>query len=64
MLERDKGDVINVSSIGAYFNMVAMETYGATKLYLISFTESLHVALMGTGIRVQALTSRKIKGDG
>jgi short-subunit dehydrogenase len=55
MLERDKGDVINVSSIGAYFNMVAMETYGATKLYLISFTESLHVALMGTGIRVQAL---------
>jgi hypothetical protein len=55
MLERNKGDIINVSSIGAYFNMVTMETYGATKLYLISFTESLHVALMGTGIRVQAL---------
>ena len=56
MLERDKGDIINVSSIGAYFNMVTMENYGATKAYLISFTESLHVALMGTGIRVQALT--------
>ena len=55
MLERDKGDIINVSSIGAYFNMVALENYGATKAYLISFTESLHVALMGTGIRVQAL---------
>ena len=55
MLERNKGDIINVSSIGAYFNMVTMENYGATKTYLISFTESLHVALMGTGIRMQAL---------
>jgi short-subunit dehydrogenase len=55
MLERNKGDIINVSSIGAYFNMITMENYGATKVYLISFTESLHVALMGTGIRVQAL---------
>ena len=55
MLERNKGDIINVSSIGAYFNMITMENYGATKVYLISFTESLHVALMGTGIHVQAL---------
>lgn len=56
MLERDKGDIINVSSLGAYLNMVTLENYSATKAYLISFTESLHVALMGTGIRVQALT--------
>ena len=56
MLERDKGDIINVSSLGAYLNMVTLENYGATKAYLISFTESLHVALLGTGIRVQALT--------
>ena len=56
MLERDQGDIINVSSAGAYLNMVTLENYGATKAYLISFTESLHVALMGTGIRVQALT--------
>ena len=55
MLERHKGDIINVSSMGAYFNMVTLENYGATKAYLVSFTESLHVALMGTGIRIQAL---------
>jgi short-subunit dehydrogenase len=55
MLERHHGDIINVSSLGAYFNMVTVENYGATKAYLINFTESLHVALMGTGIRVQAL---------
>ena len=55
MLERHKGDIINVSSVGAYFNLVTVENYGATKAYLINFTESLHVALMRTGIRVQAL---------
>lgn len=55
MLERHKGDIINVSSMGAYFNLVTVENYGATKAYLINFTESLHIALMGTGIRVQAL---------
>ena len=55
MLERHKGDIINVSSMGAYFNLATVENYGATKAYLINFTESLHIALMGTGIRVQAL---------
>jgi len=55
MLERHRGDIINVSSVGAYFNLVTVENYGATKAYLINLTESLHVALMGTGIRVQAL---------
>ncbi len=55
MMEQHKGDIINVSSLGAYFNMATVENYAATKSYLLSLTESLHVALMGTGIRVQAL---------
>jgi short-subunit dehydrogenase len=55
MLERNKGDIINVSSMGAYFNMITVENYGATKAYLVSLTESLHVALMGTGLRCQVL---------
>jgi len=55
MLDRHQGDIINVSSMGAYFNMVTVENYGATKAYMINFTESLHVGLMGMGIRVQAL---------
>ncbi|PLX21237.1 MAG: NAD(P)-dependent oxidoreductase [Marinilabiliales bacterium] len=55
MLEQKSGDIINVSSIGAYLNMATTENYGASKAYLINLTESLHVSLMGTGIRVQAL---------
>ncbi len=55
MLERNKGDIINVSSMGVYFNMATVENYNATKAYLLSFTESLHVALRGTGLRVQVL---------
>ena len=38
MLERKRGNIINVSSVGAFFNMVTTENYGATKAYLINFT--------------------------
>lgn len=63
MLTRDQGDIINVSSAGAFLNMVTLENYSATKAYLINFTESLHVALMGTGVRVQALTPGYVVTD-
>jgi short-subunit dehydrogenase len=56
MLARGQGDIINVSSAGAFLNMETLENYSATKAYLINITESLHVALMGSGVRVQALT--------
>jgi short-subunit dehydrogenase len=55
MLDRNRGDIINVSSIAAYYNNATMENYCATKAYLISFTESLHKALTGTGLRVQVV---------
>lgn len=55
MLERNKGDIINTCSIGAYFGFSTGENYCGTKAYLVMFTESLHLALSGTGLRVQAL---------
>lgn len=55
MLRRNKGDIINVSSVAAYFSTLTVENYCATKAYLITFSEALHVALMGTGVRVQVL---------
>jgi short-subunit dehydrogenase len=55
MLQQRHGAIINVSSVAAYFVSPGSAAYCATKLFLNSFTESLHLELHGTGVRVQAL---------
>jgi short-subunit dehydrogenase len=55
MIRRGRGAVINVSSTVAFVPTPSFAVYGATKAFLNSFTEALHVELRGTGIRVQAL---------
>jgi len=55
MIRRGRGAVINVSSTAAFAPSPNFAVYGATKAFLNSFTEALHVELQGTGVRVQAL---------
>jgi short-subunit dehydrogenase len=55
MVERNRGHVINVSSMGAWFHSAGNVQYGATKSYLAVFSESLQQELRGTGVRIQAL---------
>jgi short-subunit dehydrogenase len=55
MVARGSGDIINVSSIAAFFAAAGGATYGATKAYLNVFSEALQVELAGKGVRVQAL---------
>ena len=55
MLARGSGGIINVSSIAGMQAAPYNATYGATKAYVSSFTESLHEELRGSGVRVQAL---------
>ncbi|HTF33800.1 MAG TPA: SDR family oxidoreductase [Myxococcota bacterium] len=55
MIRRRRGAVINVSSAAAFTPAPSFAVYGATKAFLNSFTEALHVELRGTGVRVQAL---------
>jgi short-subunit dehydrogenase len=52
---RGGGAIINVSSVAGFVVGPGSATYGATKACLTNFTESLHVELRGSGIRVQAL---------
>lgn len=55
MKERNKGIIINLSSDGAFMVVPGNVTYAATKRFIVTLTEGLHMELMGTGIRVQAV---------
>jgi len=57
MVARQKGAVINVSSVAAFAIGVGSASYGATKAWMNAFTEALDAELRATGspVRVQAL---------
>jgi short-subunit dehydrogenase len=52
MKQRNKGVIINVSSVAGY---IAGGSYSAAKSYLTVLTESLHTELAGTNIKISAL---------
>jgi len=52
MVDRGRGTVINVSSVGSY---VPQSTYGAAKAWVTSFSEALAVEMRGTGVRVMVV---------
>jgi uncharacterized protein len=55
MVERGQGAVLNVASVAAYQPVPRQATYAATKAFVLSFTEGLHVDLKGTGVTATAL---------
>jgi uncharacterized protein len=54
-LERRKGGILNVASVGGFFPGPGMAVYYATKAYVISFSEALHYELAPRGVRVTVL---------
>jgi len=57
MVARDKGAVINVSSVAAYWQSPGSVSYCATKCWMNSFTEGLDLELRAAGshVKMQAL---------
>lgn len=56
MTRRGYGRIINVSSVAGLIPGAASSTlYGASKAFLISFTQALHTEQRGTGVHVCAL---------
>jgi uncharacterized protein len=55
MIEGRHGLVINVASTAAFQPTPTMAIYGATKAFVLSFTEALWQEVKGTGVRVLAL---------
>jgi len=55
MLERKNGRILNVASTAAFQPCPLLAVYGATKAYVLSFSEALAVELRGTGVSVTCL---------
>ena len=55
MIHRDRGAIINVSSMSAWSLSAGNVQYASTKNYLAVFSQALHQELRRTNVRVQAL---------
>ena len=54
-LPNGKGHILNVASLISFFPLPYYTLYGATKAFLLSFSETLREELRGTGINVSVL---------
>ncbi len=51
MVDRGRGAVLNVASVGAFGPVPGQATYGAAKAFVLSYTDALRQELRGTGCR-------------
>lgn len=56
MVKRGEGTIINVASSSAYHPIPTMGIYAATKAFVLSFTEALHVEMKNKGVHVIAIS--------
>jgi 3-oxoacyl-[acyl-carrier protein] reductase len=64
MLERDRGHIVNVSSIAGYVGFPYTEAYAAAKSGLIGFTRTLRADYRGSGVSASSLILGAIGGAG
>ena len=55
MVERNRGDIVNMSSVAATYPYPGGNVYGATKAYVRQFSLNLRADLLGTAIRVTSV---------
>ena len=55
MAARGRGGIVNVASTAGFQPLPFMAVYGASKAFVLSFSEALRVELRGTGVAVVAL---------
>lgn len=55
MIRRKSGKILNIGSTGSFAPVPYMAVYGATKAFVLSFSEALSAELEGTGVTVTAL---------
>src|SRR3954469_21301941 len=55
MVERRRGAILNVASVGGFQPLPGQAGYGASKAFVLSYTDSLHAELAGTGVTATSL---------
>jgi len=55
MIKRGRGGIINVASTAGMQPIPYEAVYAATKAFVITLTDALHIELRGTGVRVMAV---------
>ncbi len=63
MVARGSGGIINVASTAAFQPTPRLGVYGATKAFLLNFSEALWAECRGTGVRVLALCPGQTKTE-
>ncbi len=61
MVERGRGAVLNVASVGAFQPLPGQASYAAAKAFVLSYTDSLHGELKGTGVTATSLCPGPVK---
>lgn len=63
MAERGRGAICNVASVAAFQPMPGTAAYGATKAFVLSFSEATHAELGRKGVTVTALCPGPVKTE-
>jgi len=63
MVERGQGAVLNIASLIAFQPVPFQATYGATKAFVLSFSDALHEELRGTGVTVTAVCPGPVRTE-
>jgi short-subunit dehydrogenase len=63
MVERGRGAILNVASLIAFQPVPFQATYGATKAFVLSFTDAIHEEVRGTGVTVTAVCPGPVRTE-
>jgi uncharacterized protein len=63
MADRGRGAVLNLASLIAFQPVPFQATYGATKAFVLSFTDALHEEMRGTGVTVTAVCPGPVRTE-
>ncbi|MEA2310105.1 MAG: uncharacterized protein QOE28_73 [Solirubrobacteraceae bacterium] len=63
MAQRHRGAVLNIASLISFQPVPFQATYGATKAFVLSFTEAIHEELRGSGVTATAVCPGPVRTE-